>query len=903
MPGLTFDDLVEANPAPARSAGALTFDDLVTESKPQPTYGDYAKDVARGIVNGVDRGVAGLAALPVDAARFLVYGADQLEAYRTGKPYAQVRDTRDATALLPSTVLDTYGAANTHDTSFARMDPTTGAGKVADTVASFVPGALVTGGLASAGRAAATVAAPAAGTLAAQGANSVLGIEGLPAAALEGAGALAGGGLGAFATRAGQAERAVAQAAGNLSPQVYRDAQALMDDAARMGVRLTADEAIQQVTGNGTRLGDLRRVVENSRGGGEVLRPMMAERPGQVQATGRAVIDDLAPQALEPSQTGQRIQAAAQGRIDDARAVADVAPKFDAPLKVPATLAERPDVAKALKRAADDAANEGKPLPTVLYDEAGKVVPNGAAEAFSAGSRGRLDGALGELLGTNGALAQADDIVARRAAEAGPKYAEARAAFIPSEAMPTDLLRRLKRSGALSQAQQKMAIDGQPFDIGRVTAWDYMKRALDDRIGAAKRSGANDDVRIFTGLKNDITSAIDEAVPAYAEARAAFAGHSELLDALQEGGKIFGTGQTREAVRKAYNALSPGEQEMFRLGAGNAIRERLANAGDSANLPHVVAGNAALRDKLSAIADPDKLAKFNAAVANEGRTFIEATAFTPQSWYRAYKSMPEGSLAAPDVRQALDQVPGVASALRQSEQLNRYVVDPLERGAIGALAQSADPRRQAQALLPNVPNANSQAEVARAIKQVAQRDLPATQNLIRGHIRSAFDEATQDLASGANQFAGSKFASIIAGNGQQAANLEAAVRALPNGDQRWQGFRRFLDVMEATGKRPQTGSATAFNQEIQRELKQGRIVGEAATAVKTGGLSLVKRFTEFQEQLNAGRNSAQIANLLTRPDAARILGQLADTPPNAARAQILALRLSYMGRQGGSREE
>lgn len=868
-------------------------------------------DAVRGAVSGIDRGIAGIAGLPADAANLVTYGADKANSYLSGKPYEDVKREADARAILPTTTLDRYGGAAFHADSPLAYDPQTTGGKVAETIGSFAPGLLMggAGGLTTAGgiarNVAANVALPAGGTLAARGANSVLGIEGAPAALIEGAGGLLGGVTGALATRAGTAEGAIAQAAGKLEPRVYQEAQSLMDDAAAMGVRLTGDEAIQAVTNGATRLSDLRRVVENSRGGGDVLKPMMAERPGQVRAAGEAATDALASSPLEPSQLGQRIQTAAQGRIDDARDVATIAPKFDAPLKPTAGLADRPDVAKALKGAADDAANEGKPLPTVLYDEAGKIVPNGAADTFAAGSRSRLDTAVAGLLGNDGALAKADDIVTRRAAEAGPLYAEARAAFIPSEAMPTDLLRRLKRSGALSQAQQKMAIDGQPFDIGRVTAWDYMKRALDDKIGAASRKGVNDDVRIYTGLKNEMTEAIDSAVPVYAQARQAFAGHSELLGALEDGAGIFAPSVSREAVKRDFAKLSPGEQEMFRLGAANALREKLANAKDTANLPHTVAGSSAIRDKLSAISDPQKLTGFNAAVANEGRTFSEATAFDPQAWYRAYQRLPEGSLARPEMRKVLDGVPGVASALQQSDRLDRYIVQPLEKGMVGSLAKTADPRQQTQALLPNVAIANSQAEVARAVKQVAARDPQAAQSLIRGHVRSAFDEATQDLASGANQFGGSKFASVVAGNTQQSANLEAAVRALPQGDRRWEGFRRFLDVMEATGKRPQVGSATAFNQEIQKDLRQGGLAGDAATALKTGGLSLVKRFQEFREQMNLGANTAQIANLLSRRDAARLLGQLADAPANTARAQILAYRLSYMGRQGsqsGNRE-
>src|SRR5206468_11262270 len=65
-------------------------------------------------------------------------------------------------------------------------------------------------------------------------------------------------------------------------------------------------------------------------------------------------------------------------------------------------LADRPAVAGALRQAADAAANEGSPLPMVVRDETGNVVPSNAAETFAEGSRGRLDQALGDLLGARG---------------------------------------------------------------------------------------------------------------------------------------------------------------------------------------------------------------------------------------------------------------------------------------------------------------------------------------------------------------------------------------------------------------------------------------------------------------------------------------------------------------------
>lgn len=678
MPALTFDDLIGDAPAPTeRQSRALTFDDLIAPSKPEPSYLDQARDFGRGIVNGLDRGVASIAGLPSDVARLAIAASDLENSYRTGRPYKEVRDSRDAAAPVSSTFFDRYGGASIHEGSSLRMDPETRLGRAADTVASFVPGALASGGLGSVRSALGTVAAPGGATLVAQGANSVLGIEGAPAAFIEGGAALAGGLGGALATRTGQAERAVTQAASGATASDYRAAQALMDAANSMGVRLTGDEALQQVTGNATRLSELRRVVENSRGGGDVLKPLMAERPGQVRQAGEAATDALGPaQALDPTRTGLAVNRAANAEIQ------------------------------------------------------------GTQDAINTATRPAYQAAEVQRIGD----------IAHAGLLRDPLYART--------------LNEIRNDPALNRTVAQLP---------------------DDSVG--------------------------------------------VIDLVR-----------RRMREQADNAAVPGQAS-----TSNTIA---ANYTDAMRGPTAAA---------------------------------EAATGGPQGSY--------------------------ATARAAQERLRRQELEPLTAGPVGRLAKSEDAAQQARGLLPNAPQAGAEAGVADAVRRVATRDPQAAQSLIRGHVRTAFDEATQDLASGANQFGGAKFASIVAGNGQQARNLEAAVRALPNGDQRWDGFRRFLDVMEATGKRPQTGSATAFNQEIQRELKQGGIAGEAATAVKTGGLSLVKRFTEFREQLNAGRNSTQIANLLTRPDAARILGQLAETPEGAARAQILALRLSYMGRQGGSKED
>jgi hypothetical protein len=172
--------------------------------------------------------------------------------------------------------------------------------------------------------------------------------------------------------------------------------------------------------------------------------------------------------------------------------------------------------------------------------------------------------------------------------------------------------------------------------------------------------------------------------------------------------------------------------------------------------------------------------------------------------------------------------------------------------------------------------------------------------LVRAHVEQTFNEAVQRLQSGANEFGGAGFAAVLRGNPQQAANLEAAITAL-RGGQTYQGFDQFLNILEAQGQRQRIGSQTAFNQEVQRNLKQGGTVAEALTGVATGGLKLPSKINQRIEQWRMGGNVAQIADILTNPAAATLFRQLATAPPTSAKAAAIMTRLVYLGER--SRED
>ncbi len=238
-----------------------------------------------------------------------------------------------------------------------------------------------------------------------------------------------------------------------------------------------------------------------------------------------------------------------------------------------------------------------------------------------------------------------------------------------------------------------------------------------------------------------------------------------------------------------------------------------------------------------------------------------------------------------------------ATARAEQARLRQRDLEPLTEGTIGKIAATTDLGRQGRALLPDRPLPGSERAVSDTVTQLAAKSPDAAANVIHSRLRAVFDEtATQE-----NQWGGSKFYKAITDNTQQAKDLEAGITALvPNGDLKWTGFRRFLDVMEATGKRPQQGSATAYNQAIQQELGGGGIVADVVTAIPTGGLTIPKRLNDFRKQMALGANTEQIARILTNPAAGRLLERLATEPQGSNRAALLAFRLSYMGRTAGT---
>ncbi len=248
--------------------------------------------------------------------------------------------------------------------------------------------------------------------------------------------------------------------------------------------------------------------------------------------------------------------------------------------------------------------------------------------------------------------------------------------------------------------------------------------------------------------------------------------------------------------------------------------------------------------------------------------------------------------------------------------LAREGMTRIEASPLGRIAERPDVKGAIKALFPANPLPNSQAEIRAGVEGLARNNPRAARDLVRIYMEGVFNEATQDLRGVAQQYGGAGFASAVRGNGQQRHNLEAAIRALPDGETLWTGLDRMLTSLEATGYRPQKGSDTAFNTAIQARLREGTgtvgqaisdVVSGAAAGATVGGpkgalggglVGLRKGGKEVLQERRVRRDSEAIARILTDPKAIPMLRSLARQEPGSRSATLLTTKLLQIGSRG-----
>ncbi|KQP64059.1 hypothetical protein ASF41_22135 [Methylobacterium sp. Leaf111] len=269
----------------------------------------------------------------------------------------------------------------------------------------------------------------------------------------------------------------------------------------------------------------------------------------------------------------------------------------------------------------------------------------------------------------------------------------------------------------------------------------------------------------------------------------------------------------------------------------------------------------------------------------------------------------EGGASATTIRAAMRRNEDLLAQLPEARQrLQRLAVayqgrEAVDRSPLGRIANSPKVSDAIAALFPTKPREGTAQEVATTVQALSRSNPGAARDLVRMHLGTEFAEATQRLQTGPNQAGGAKFAAAIRGNDLQRESIEAAIRALPNGERVNAGFSRFLDILEATGTRQGIGSKTSFNNEALQELRRRGLVGEGGAAIATGGFKLPSRIMNRLDDWQAGKNVDRLAELLTTPEGGQRLAQLATAKPGASTIALLdrLTRITGRGAQAGDR--
>lgn len=184
------------------------------------------------------------------------------------------------------------------------------------------------------------------------------------------------------------------------------------------------------------------------------------------------------------------------------------------------------------------------------------------------------------------------------------------------------------------------------------------------------------------------------------------------------------------------------------------------------------------------------------------------------------------------------------------------VEEPLRRSPTGKMADAEKLTQQWETIFTRNPAEVSPNQVRDAVALIAKNDPALANDFVNRYLQRAF-RVTEGKAADQSRV-GSRVERKLFSDDDVGANIEAALKALPDGNTRWASFRRLMDIFEAQGNRLPVNSATESNQVIAGQLKTGGIQSAAKAAVNPPGT--MKQALEWWQY---GRNTERLAQALT----------------------------------------
>jgi hypothetical protein len=420
--------------------------------------------------------------------------------------------------------------------------------------------------------------------------------------------------------------------------------------------------------------------------------------------------------------------------------------------------------------------------------------------------------------------------------------------------------------------------------IAQATGGNRMQAV--QRVTEQSRGGGPTMDAFMAGRSDANRAAIDRAVNDYlGPPPAEPANIAPRVQAAAEGAIKHERGITNQLSEPAYAATSNNPNTVLSGWGFTALQ----------NDPVVMGAIEAVKGNPAKYGDLSGLPNNSLKVLDQAKKYLDDAVADAQGRSANYEAS-NLTKAQEKIVGAIDhEYPRYASARNIQSIRQTHVEEPLRQSPVGDLANIAggteEKFRQARAILfPRDPETLTPAAVTKTIGHLRMNDPDVAREMTRQFLTSQFDKTTRDLSSGANAWGAAKFKATIAGGEGQATNLEAAVRALPNGDSAWRGLQNLLEVFEAQGKRHVPGSMTEPNRQLTQELSNG-------VSTLTGMTKPTRFIGEWWEQFRYGQNTAKMAELLTDPDSVRKMQSLAMFKPASDKAALIAAEVLGLNRE------
>lgn len=250
-----------------------------------------------------------------------------------------------------------------------------------------------------------------------------------------------------------------------------------------------------------------------------------------------------------------------------------------------------------------------------------------------AGRSGRLISAADRGLSVGGQRGAqvVDDLIATRQAASVPLYGQLHQMEVQATPRLASTLNAAESLGAGREAAKIATAQELPYSLsadqwnqsaGRLAMrdLDHLKQGIDKLI--AKETDPSGKVSALgfrlQGLRQRLLEQLDDATQGfYKQARDAFAGPSALIDATNAGRRFMTADDA--ATRQVMSGLSLSEQEAFRVGAFEALRNKLGRPGGQTEVLGMWKDQI-LREKLKAIFPSERAFRdFATEVAGEAR--------------------------------------------------------------------------------------------------------------------------------------------------------------------------------------------------------------------------------------------------------------------------------------------